>query len=139
MTTATRTRRPSHTSAAARREAAVAAKAALLADLDAYMEANGEDDEITARIDVWSELYSERNAQLIVMQAPTATELRGFKAWVERGRMVRKGEHGIRILAPAGRSDDTPATEDTPAKAGRQFFKLISVFDIAQTDPIVQS
>jgi hypothetical protein len=87
---------------------------------------------------MWEQHYSERNAGLIVMQAPNATEIRGFTAWREHGRQVRKGELGIRILAPAGQSEGTPATEDTPAKDGRRFFKLISVFDIAQTDPITE-
>ena len=46
--------------------------------------------------------YSERNAMLIAMQDPDATDVSGFKAWIGRGRCVRKGEHGLMILAPTG-------------------------------------
>lgn len=84
--------------------------------------------------------YSERNAQLIAMQHPGATEVHGYVTWKQLGRQVRKGEHGIRILAPAGRQEATEPTEDNPEGAeGRQFFKLTSVFDISQTEPIGES
>jgi len=79
--------------------------------------------------------YSERNATLIAMQCPDATDVSGFRAWLDRGRCVRKGEHGIKILAPAGQRDAVEATETTEAKAGRKFFKVAYVFDISQTDP----
>ena len=44
--------------------------------------------------------YSLGNQLLIAMQAPDATFVAGFHAWKDLGRRVRKGEHGIRILAP---------------------------------------
>lgn len=80
--------------------------------------------------------YSERNSLLIAMQCPTATVVKGFKTWLKEGQCVRKGEKGIQILAPSGQSAGTEATETTDAKAGRMFFRLAFVFDIAQTDPI---
>ncbi len=52
--------------------------------------------------------YSWHNQLLIWMQRPDATLVRGFQGWKELGRYVRKGETGIRILAPAG-----PTTETT--------------------------
>lgn len=132
--TRTRTRTPKQIAAA---EAAAAAKAALMARLDAYQDNPGAQDMI--RIMHFAQHYSERNAMLIVMQSPEATEVHGYTEWQELGRQVPTGQHGIRILAPAGQSDGTeaqPATDTTPAtegKPGRKFFKLISVFDISQT------
>jgi hypothetical protein len=84
--------------------------------------------------------YSPRNAMLIAMQKPTATDVAGFGEWKDRGRHVRKGEHGIRIMAPAGKyavkgSDEAPA--DSPEGKDKEFmrFRAVSVFDISQTDP----
>src|SRR5712691_4089167 len=44
--------------------------------------------------------YSFGNVCLIVSQRPDASRVAGYKAWQKLGRQVRKGEHGIRILAP---------------------------------------
>ena len=44
--------------------------------------------------------YSFANVCLIVSQRPDATRVAGYKTWQKLGRQVRKGEHGIRILAP---------------------------------------
>lgn len=77
--------------------------------------------------------YSLNNTLLIAAQCPTASRVAGYKAWQKLGRQVRKGERGIRIFAPmvirskvAEGSDDEPAT--------RLLFKVVSVFDISQTD-----
>lgn len=102
---------------------------------------------------------SERNAKLIVMQRPDATDCEGFDAWKARGRQVlprpegvERGAWGIRILSPAGRyADRDEAAADVkagPAGAadggeddgdgkgrGRQRFKIAYVFDISQTKP----
>lgn len=90
--------------------------------------------------------YSERNALLIAMQCPTATDVSGFKAWRARGRCVRKGEKGIQILAPAGAYADKAEGAVQPAESTGQDgqtgekvrlrFRIAYVFDIAQTDPI---
>lgn len=46
--------------------------------------------------------YSFNNIMLIAMQKPDATLVAGFKAWQKNfDRHVKKGEKGIRILAPA--------------------------------------
>jgi antirestriction protein ArdC len=86
--------------------------------------------------------YSPRNAMLIVMQMPDATVVRGFHAWKDEGRRVRKGEHGIQILAPAGAYADRDASktddaggEHDPEKVHR-FFRVAFVFDISQTEKI---
>lgn len=86
--------------------------------------------------------YSPRNAQMIVMQRPDATVVRGYHAWRDLGRQVRKGEHGIAIFAPRGLHDtDTPTA--AAAKGGqpgqpeqRMWFGLAYVFDLSQTDPM---
>lgn len=44
--------------------------------------------------------YSFGNVLLIAVQCPHATHVAGFHAWKKLGRWVRKGEHGIAILAP---------------------------------------
>lgn len=134
---------PRRKSSAKAAEEARARMTALMDQLDAWVADIDPEDVAMAKIAIWSEHYSERNAQLIVMQAPEATDVRGYRAWQALGRQVRKGEAGIRILAPAGQSGDVeakPATEDAPAteaKPGRPRFRLISIFDIAQTDPVV--
>lgn len=87
--------------------------------------------------------YSPRNAMLIAMQRPDATDVAGFREWVSRGRHVRKGEHGIRIMAPAGTykaKGDAEAASDAPESddgKDKEFirFRAVSVFDISQTDP----
>jgi antirestriction protein ArdC len=105
--------------------------------LDAFAEDLDEDVVAAARVAVFATHYSERNATLIVMQCPAAREVHGYTAWKSEGRQVRKGEHGIRILAPAGHSEAERDESGQEIKKGRQFYKLISVFDISQTDPIV--
>lgn len=105
------------------------------------------DDEEIAVLTAGIQGYSDRNTMLIAMQCPTATTVRGYKAWMALGRRVRKGETGIAILAPAGSKvieGDKPVTkEDDSARATgdegqriRRFFRLAYVFDIAQTDAI---
>lgn len=142
MTTTTARRKTSPASRKAAAEKAAAERTALLDQLAAFQDDLDEDSVAVARIAVWSQKYSDNNAVLIVMQAPEATDIRGYRQWQAEGRQVRKGEHGIRILAPAGQApgtEGTPATETTPAedgKPGRRFFKLISVFDFSQTEAI---
>jgi len=77
--------------------------------------------------------YSFNNTLLIVMQSPEATKVAGYRAWLSLGRQVRKGEHGIKILAPAiYRAKD----EDGEPSETRQLrgFTTATVFDISQTD-----
>jgi antirestriction protein ArdC len=62
----------------------------------------------------------------------------GYHAWQALGRQVRRGEHGIRILAPHRRR--LPLAEDDPAEAERLSiitgFGVVAVFDVAQTDGV---
>ena len=133
MTTAT-ARKPRRTP-----EERAAQRQALTDRLDAFrasLEELDEDDRLTAAVDHFAEHYSERNAQLIVMQNPDATDVKGFNAWKDVGRKVRKGEHGIQILAPAGHGEDgEPSAPNPEGTKGRQFFRIAYVFDYAQTEP----
>jgi hypothetical protein len=98
--------------------------------------------------------YSLGNQLLVAAQRPDATRVAGFTIWQALGRVVRKGERGIAILAPcpsytpAG-DPDAAATEDTGEqdttegggedpqtgrRAGRARSRVAHVFDIAQTE-----
>ena len=96
--------------------------------------------------------YSFRNVMLIFYQCPEASRVAGFNAWKKDfGRTVKRGEHGIQILAPVTyttleaqpvldpvtlkpllNSDGTVKTVVAPVK--RQSFKVAHVFDISQTE-----
>jgi len=88
--------------------------------------------------------YSFCNVMLIAAQCPDATLVAGFNAWKKMGRHVRKGEKGIRILAPLLRKkkadeDERSSTEDKPDDEGETKriltgFRAVSVFDVSQTD-----
>ena len=45
--------------------------------------------------------YSLNNNLLIMMQKPDASLCQSYTGWKQMGRSVRRGEKGIRILAPA--------------------------------------
>ena len=96
--------------------------------------------------------YSFNNTLLIAMQKPDATLVAGFKAWHKNfDRHVKKGEKGIRILAPAPykikeeRDKIDPVTQEllldkdgNPQKEEVEItipaFRAVSVFDLSQTD-----
>lgn len=96
--------------------------------------------------------YSFNNTLLIAMQKPDATLIAGYTAWQRNfDRYVMKGEKGIKILAPAPykvqeeREKLDPATQkpvlDKDGKpvtetveVTRPAFKVVSVFDVSQTD-----
>lgn len=76
--------------------------------------------------------YSAKNCLLILMQRPEATRVAGYRAWQGMGRQVRKGEKGIRILAPVARKVEDEATgEEVRVLRG---FRVASVFDVSQTE-----
>lgn len=94
--------------------------------------------------------YSINNQILIMMQKPDATMCQSFTGWKEMGRFVKKGEKGIRVMAPApykiereqdkldgnGKpmldADGEPVKEKVEVKVNA--FKPVSTFDISQTD-----
>ena len=77
--------------------------------------------------------YSAGNLWLILAQMPAATRACGFHGWLRLGRHVKKGEHGVKILAPvAVRRSDREDAEDEPQTVTR--FRVVTVFDISQTE-----
>lgn len=85
--------------------------------------------------------YSFRNVLLIVMQHPEASMVAGYQKWKQLGRQVRKGEKGIRILAPLKfkkqRDEETEKKPENAEAASERYiggFRAVSVFDISQTD-----
>src|SRR5687768_14953817 len=81
--------------------------------------------------------YSMNNQLLIALACPDATFVAGFKAWLQLGYCVRKGEKAIRILAPmtvrqSRRGENDPDGEDER----RTFFRAVSVFDRQQVAPL---
>ena len=75
--------------------------------------------------------YSLCNVWLILMSQPNASYVAGFKRWQSMGRFVRKGEHGIPILAPI----ITTVTDDKGEEEQRLVgFKVVYVFDVCQTE-----
>ena len=96
--------------------------------------------------------YSFNNTLLIAMQKPDASLIAGFSAWKNNfGRNVMKGQKGIKILAPSpfkikkelekidpqtGKAfigkDGKPVTEEKEITIPA--FKVVSVFDVSQTE-----
>lgn len=74
--------------------------------------------------------YSFGNIALILAQRPDATAVAGYQAWRRLQRQVRKGEKGIRILAPMRRKEELESGEER----SRLFFRPVSVFDVSQTE-----
>lgn len=83
--------------------------------------------------------YSVNNSILIYMQMPSASLVAGFQSWQTKfKRRVRKGEKGIRILAPVPhkmKKEVTYADGTTEEKEiSWNSFRPVCVFDISQTD-----
>jgi antirestriction protein ArdC len=80
--------------------------------------------------------YSMGNVLLITLQCPHATQVAGFKTWLTMDRHVRKGEKGLRILAPMlyKRTETDPSTGEECERRGVRGFRSVCVFDVSQTD-----
>lgn len=78
--------------------------------------------------------YSMKNTMLIYQQCPQATMVAGYQTWSRIfGRHVKRGEKGIRILAPyTYKTKDRDDPDGEPVT--RTGFRSISVFDISQTE-----
>ncbi|MBL7147093.1 MAG: DUF1738 domain-containing protein [Phycisphaerae bacterium] len=76
--------------------------------------------------------YSVGNAVLIGFQKPDATHVAGFRTWQKLGRHVKKGEHGIAIMAPIvyRKKIEHEETDDETVTT----FKTVHVFDVSQTN-----
>lgn len=87
--------------------------------------------------------YSLRNVLLIGWQRPNATRVAGFHAWKRLGRRVKRGERGIRILAPVVRrrrqrdedeqQNEGQAENTEEGEAEVATFRTVVVFDVKQT------
>ena len=83
--------------------------------------------------------YSLNNLLLILSQNPEATMVAGFRQWQSKGRQVRKGEKSIKIFGYRERKTPRDDNKQDPAENEERvvrYFPTLSVFDIAQTDPI---
>lgn len=89
--------------------------------------------------------YSCGNAMLIMMQNPNASYVKGYKAWNQLGRYVKKGAKGLAILAPCIRKiavlKEPENKQEFHDKEGEKEtkkvlsgFKITYVYDIADTD-----
>ena len=81
--------------------------------------------------------YSWGNALLIAAQRRDATRVAGFHSWLRLGRHVRKGEHGIAILAPIVprlRVVDGDFGDEQWVAGRPHAFRVTHVFDVSQTD-----
>ena len=83
--------------------------------------------------------YSFGNILEIAREMPDASRVAGLHAWNQLGRKVKKGQKGIRILAPmigVRRKKDKEAEKDIikqnqPVLVG---FRAAYVFDVSQTE-----
>lgn len=82
--------------------------------------------------------YSWSNVLLILTQKPEATRVAGFSTWLDLGRHVNRGEHGITILAPIfpkqDRSQEAKTASEEEVRPNPVRFRPVHVFDISQTD-----
>lgn len=96
--------------------------------------------------------YSVNNTMLIYMQKPDASLVAGFNKWRDQfSRNVRRGEHGIKIIAPTPfkkrieqekldpdtkipmrDADGNTIMEEKEIKI--PMYKVVSVFDVSQTE-----
>jgi len=126
----------------------------ILAKLDEGVKSLYESDKYAKYLSVMSRFhnYSTRNTILIFLQNPNAHHVCGYASWKNNfKRQVKKGEHGIRILAPIpfeetrefeklDQETNKPVLDEngnpvmeTLMRMGARF-KTISVFDISQTE-----
>ncbi len=85
-------------------------------------------------------VYSIGNQILIMLQDPNATHVAGFVAWKGLDRWVKRGGKSISILAPVMPPKPKPKEkapeEEEEIEIALQpvYFKVVYVFDIAQTE-----
>ena len=100
----------------------------------------------------WFHRYSVNNTMLIYMQKPDATLVAGYNKWKNQfERHVKRGEHGITIIAPTPfkkKIEEQKLDPDTKApmldaegkvimeerEVEIPMFRPVKVFDVSQTD-----
>ena len=119
------------------------AKEAIAANVQALIEQleQGHSEGLTAYLTAMGSFhnYSFGNILEIARQRPDAQRVAGLYAWNQLGRKVKKGERGIRILAPVigvKRKKDAEAEKDirTQNQAVLVGFRSAYVFDVSQTE-----
>ncbi len=119
------------------------AKEVIAANVKALIEQleAGHSEALTAYLNAMSRFhnYSFGNILEIARQKPDATRVAGLYAWNQLGRKVRKGERGIRILAPVigvRRKKDAEAEKDirTQNKPVLVGFRAAYVFERLSRD-----
>ena len=121
------------------------AKEVIAANVQSLIEQleTGHSDALTAYLNAMSRFhnYSFGNILEIARQRPDATRVGGFWKWKELGRSVKKGEKGIRILAPIvgvrRKKDDESKASADPAAINKPVlvgFRSAYVFDVSQTE-----
>ena len=81
--------------------------------------------------------YSINNCLLIAAQYPAASAVAGYRSWQKNfGRQVKKGEKGIKILAPCKYKVETEEKDENgdPKLMELTGFRVVTVFDLAQTE-----
>ena len=109
----------------------------ITAQLETGIKAVFESAEFKSYLDLCSRIhhYSLNNQILIHLQKPDASLCMSFKKWKDTNRFVKKGEHGLKILAPIIKKSEQTADEDEDeSKEIIIGFKQVYTFDISQTD-----
>jgi hypothetical protein len=118
------------------------AKEVIAANVKALIEQleTGHSQALTAYLTAMSRFhtYSFGNILEIARQRPEASRVAGLYAWNQLGRRVKKGERGIRILAPIigsrrkqQKDAEERASQSVPRLVG---FRAVYVFDVSQTE-----
>ena len=127
---------------------------ALTEQLETGVKAVFESEKYKAYLNAMSKFhhYSFGNVMLILMQCPEASMVAGYTTWKKQfGRTVKKGEHGIMILAPAPYKRIVETEKIDPLTKApildvngdpvretdyivQQSFKVVYVFDVSQTE-----
>ena len=81
---------------------------------------------------------TEKNKALLAEQAQkrnmTITVVGGYQQWKANGRIVKKGEKSLKLMAPTSRKIEIAGQGQE-----RTYFNLASVFDISQTEELQTS
>jgi len=107
--------------------------------LEAGVKAVFESDAYKAYLNCMSKFhnYSLNNTLLIALQRPDASLCASYTSWQrDHGRQVRKGEKGIKIIAPCKYKVELNEKDEhgNPKTEERTGFKVVTTFDISQTD-----
>lgn len=82
--------------------------------------------------------YSFRNQILIMIQKPDAKCVNGMSAWNYFKRSIKKGEKGLKIIAPTKYYSEEEQQHENgeieTVKTERLGYKIAYVFDVSQTD-----